>query len=90
MVRTELAPKDIRQLFICHKDLFYRTYADWPEAEQVFVAHFPEREYLMDKAGVRDALFGHVPALQVPLLPRKPSTPARGPVTGPWGAVKRR
>ena len=26
MLLAELAPKDIRQLFICHKELFYRTY----------------------------------------------------------------
>jgi len=94
MLLAELAPKDIRQLFICHKDLFYATYARWPDAKKAYVADFLEREYLMDKAGVRDALFGHEPALEVPPLPRKgkkpPPVPDRIAAVGPWGAVKRR
>ncbi|MEH6647141.1 DUF6638 family protein [Sulfitobacter sp.] len=94
MLLAELAPKDIRQLFICHKDLFYATYARWPDAKKAYVADFLEREYLMDKAGVRDALFGHEPALEVPPQPRKgkkpPPVPDRIAAVGPWGAVERR
>ncbi|MDG1067668.1 MAG: hypothetical protein P8P40_04715 [Sulfitobacter sp.] len=94
MLLAQLAPKDIRQLFICHKDLFYTTYAGWPDAKRAYVADFLEREYQVDKAGVRDALFGHAPAVQVPPLPRKgkkpPPVPDRIAAVGPWGAVTRR
>ncbi|MCX7566551.1 hypothetical protein OS189_09385 [Sulfitobacter sp. F26169L] len=94
MLLAQLAPKDIRQLFICHKDLFYSTYAAWPDAKRAYVADFLEREYKVDKAGVRDALFGHEPALEVPPLPRKrkkpPPVPDRIAAVGPWGAVRRR
>ena len=94
MLLAELAPKDIRQLFICHKDLFYETYAGWPDAKRAYVADFLEREYKVDKAGVRDALFGHEPALEVPPLPRKgkkpPPVPQRIAPVGPWGKAKRR
>jgi len=37
MLLAQLAPKDIRQLYICHKELFYSTYAAWPEAKQAYV-----------------------------------------------------
>jgi len=94
MLLAELAPKDIRQLFICHKDLFYATYARWPDAKRAYVADFLEREYKVDKAGVRDALFGHEPTLEAPPLPREgkkpPPVPDRIAAVGPWGAVKRR
>tara|TARA_R110000850_G_scaffold6733_4_gene25816 strand:- start:2644 stop:4011 length:1368 start_codon:yes stop_codon:yes gene_type:complete len=94
MLLAQLAPKDIRQLFICHKDLFYATYAGWPDAKRAYVADFLEHEYKGNKAGVRDALFGHQPALDVPPLPRKgkkpPPVPDRIAAVGPWGAVRRR
>jgi hypothetical protein len=95
MLLAQLAPKDIRQLFICHKDLFYETYAGWPDAKKAYVADFLEHEYQVDKAGVRDALFGHEPALVTPPLPRKRKKPPPLPdhriaAVGPWGAVKRR
>ncbi|MGJ8595075.1 DUF6638 family protein [Sulfitobacter sp.] len=94
MLLAELAPKDIRQLFICHKDLFYSTYAAWPDAKKAYVADFLERAYKGDKAGVRDALFGHAPQLQVPPLPRRRKAPPPVPKTtvpdGPWGPPKGR
>ena len=94
MLLAQLAPKDIRQLFICHKDLFYETYAGWPDAKRAYVADFLEREYQVDKAGVRDALFGHEPVLEAPPLPRKrkkpPPVPDRIAAVGPWGAMKGR
>ena len=89
MLLAELASKDIRQLFICHKELFYRTYAAWPDAKQAYVAKFLERQYQVDKAGVRDALFGHALQVQVPPLPRKRRTPPPLP-SRPWGNAKRR
>ena len=98
MLLAELAPKDVRQLFICHKELFYRLYATWPEAKRAYVADFLEKEYQIDKAGARERLFGPEPGMvEPPPLPTasgpwdRPKAPARDPVdlVGPWGAVLR-
>ncbi|AXI48357.1 hypothetical protein C1J03_21595 [Sulfitobacter sp. SK012] len=90
MLLAELAPKDIRQLFICHKELFYRTYAGWPETKKAYVADFLEREYQVDKAGARDALFGHEAPMAEPERGGPPPLPDMVARVGPWGAVKRR
>lgn len=84
MLLAELTPMDIRQLFICHKDAFYATYAGWPDAKKAYVADFLASEYLVDKAGARAALFGHDAPMEEPqshgdLIER----------VGPWGAVGR-
>ena len=50
MLLAELAPLDPRQMFICHKELFYRTYSGWPETKKAYVADFLAREYQVDKA----------------------------------------
>ena len=88
MLLSELAPLDVRQLFICHKDLFYRLYRTWPEDKKAFVADFLDREYKVDKAGARAALFGHEPDMRGKL----PERPAEDIIrrVGPWGAVTRR
>ena len=92
MLLAELAPKDVRQLFICHKELFYRTYAGWPDAKKAYVADFLEAEYQVDKAGARRALFGHEPAMEEP-APRRSGPPTvpdhRIRQVGPWGVVRR-
>ncbi|MGX9355734.1 DUF6638 family protein [Roseobacteraceae bacterium S113] len=90
---SELAPMDVRQLFICHKPLFYRLYRDWSAAKQGYVVDFLMREYQVDKAGARAALFGH----DAPMEP--PAPPQGGPWgrpkddlierVGPWGALRR-
>ncbi len=64
MLLAELAPKDIRQLYICHKELFYRTYAGWPDTKKGYVVDYLVREYQVDKAGAREALFGHEPGME--------------------------
>ncbi|MBD3786103.1 MAG: hypothetical protein IE922_03915 [Sphingomonadales bacterium] len=99
MLLAELAPKDLRQLFICHKELFYRLYATWPEAKRAYVADVLEREYQIDKAGARARLFGPEPGMEEPPAPPplpqpgpwERRAPARDPVdlVGPWGAVRR-
>ena len=86
MLLAELSPKDVRQLFICHKDLFYRTYAGWPEAKRSYVVDFLVREYQVDKAGAREALFGH----DAPMEPPHRSEDDLIARVGPWGAVRRR
>ncbi|KIC40303.1 hypothetical protein RA27_16000 [Ruegeria sp. ANG-R] len=85
MLLAELAPLDPRQLFICHKELFYKTYSNWPESKKAYVADFLAREYQVDKAGARAALFGHEPDMSGNDWVSE-TVIAR---VGPWGAVGR-
>jgi len=68
---------DVRQLFICHKQAFYDAYMTWPEAKRDYVAEFLAREYMVDKAGAREALFGDA------------SMSSGEPLSGPWGEYRR-
>ncbi|MEM8539151.1 MAG: DUF6638 family protein [Pseudomonadota bacterium] len=104
MLLSELSPLDIRQLFICHKEAFYALYSTWPDQKRAYVVDFLDREYQVDKAGTRDALFGHEEAMEEPQ-----AAPVRGPWSnrqgyrietdiidrvrprvGPWGGPRRR
>lgn len=87
MLLAELSPLDLRQLFICHKDLFYRQYAAWPDAKKAFVVEFLVREYQVDKAGARASLFGHEPDMSGETPPDPAAEMVRR--VGPWGAVRR-
>ncbi|WP_404463808.1 hypothetical protein LG331_14050 [Vreelandella aquamarina] len=58
MLLAELSPLDTRQLFICHKNEFYRQYRTWSEAKQAYCCDFLSREYAPDKASARAYLFG--------------------------------
>lgn len=80
---AELSPLDVRQLFILHKDLFYRLYGGWSEAKKDFVASYLEREYQIDKAGMRRDLFGPEPGMEDAGL--RPEIE----LVGPWGAVRK-
>ncbi|MGH1353701.1 MAG: DUF6638 family protein [Thalassovita sp.] len=82
MLLADLAPKDVRQLFICHKELFYALYARWSETKKSYVADFLEREYQADKAGARAALFGH----DAPLVEDRSENLIDQ--VGPWGALR--
>ncbi|NEY90519.1 DUF6638 family protein [Tabrizicola oligotrophica] len=86
MLLSELAPMDVRQMFITHKELFYAHYARWSERKRQWVAGFLEREYKVDAQGARAALFGPEPSMDA--RDRPAPRPARdvGPVVGPWGA----
>jgi len=90
MLLSELAPMDVRQMFIVHKELFYASYARWSDRKRQYVADFMDREYVVDKQGARDALFGPEPGMAD--RPRPDPKPARdlGPVAGPWGKAKGR
>ncbi|MGR3452752.1 DUF6638 family protein [Pseudooceanicola sp.] len=94
MLLAELCPKDVRQLYICHKELFYRLYAGWSETKKSYVADFLAREYAVDKAGARRALFGHEAPMEEPAPPPPPQPqPPREEMiarVGPWGAIPRR
>ncbi len=89
MLLAELAPKDIRQLFICHKELFYRTYAGWPETKKAYVVDFLATEYQVDKAGARAALFGHDAPMEEPTAQKPDPVSDMIAAVGPWGAVRR-
>lgn len=94
MLLAELAPLDVRQLYITHKELFYASYARWSDRKRQYVADFLEREYVVDKQGAREALFGPEPRMdeaQRPVMAEGPKA-ARDMVdlVGPWGAVRRR
>lgn len=88
MLLAELTPMDVRQLFICHKEAFYRAYSGWPEHKKTYVANFLAQEYTVDKAGARTELFGPEPGMEeaVPEEPPEQDLIAR---VGPWGAVGR-
>ncbi|MEM8653503.1 MAG: DUF6638 family protein [Pseudomonadota bacterium] len=84
MLLAELCPRDVRQLFICHKQAFYVAYATWPDAKKEYVAQYLEAEYKADKVGARQALFGHD-------APMDPDPQPRDLISrvGPWGAITR-
>lgn len=88
MLLAELAPRDVRQLFICHKQLFYRLYRSWSDTKRSYVVDFLTREYQVDKAGARAALFGHEAPMEED--PPQPGPKPREDIitrVGPWGAV---
>jgi hypothetical protein len=89
MLLAELSPLDIRQLFICHKEAFYAAYLGWPEAKKAYVVDFLVREYQVDKAGTRKALFGHEPPMAEPQAPPMPPVRDVIDLVGPWGAIRR-
>lgn len=88
MLLAALTPKDIRQLFICHKERFYHSYQAWPDTKQTFVAEYLEREYQVDKAGARKALFGEGEPMEEPMAVPEPEELIE--LVGPWGAVRRK
>lgn len=79
---TELAPHDVRALFILNKPVFYQHYQGWDAAKQTFVADHLAREYQVDKQGMRDALFGPEPGMA------EPGAPARADAASPWGPAR--
>jgi len=87
MLLSELAPKDIRQLFICHKPAFYARYAGWSDTKKDYVVDFLVNEYQVDKLGTRTALFGHEAPMQETTPPPMPELTIAH--VGPWGAVRR-
>jgi len=66
MLLSDLSPLDFRQLFICHKDAFYDAYRGYTESKKDYVAKFLADEYVMDKVGAREMLFGNEPEMEEP------------------------
>ncbi|MEH7830114.1 DUF6638 family protein [Gemmobacter denitrificans] len=93
MLLAELAPLDVRQLYITHKELFYASYRRWSDRKRQYVADFLEREYLVDRQGARAALFGAEPGMDDAARPEMRDGPKPAPglirAVGPWGAVRR-
>jgi len=83
MLLAELSPMDVRQLYIVHKELFYASYATWSDRKQSYVADFLEREYVVDKQGARNALFGPEPGMDAREVPKPDPVAA----VGPWGVL---
>ena len=79
MLLSDLSRLDFRQLFICHKPLFYEAYKTWSDSKKDFVVRFLNQEYAMDKEGARETLFGEEPSMaEEPSVPT-PIPPLRGP-----------
>ncbi|MFK7940387.1 MAG: DUF6638 family protein, partial [Roseovarius sp.] len=97
MLLSQLSTKDFRQLFICHKQLFYQLYEGWSDTKKDYVVEYLLNEYQVDKVGAREALFGHEPEMEEP-----PKAPPQKPKmgknelddlvnrVGPWGPISRR
>ena len=91
MLLSQLGPKDIRQLFICHKPLFYETYAGWSDTKKEYVVEFLLSEYQVDKLGTRAALFGReAPMEEDAVATPAPDLDAMVARVGPWGPVRRK
>lgn len=98
MLLSQLSPKDVRQLFICHKQLFYSQYERYPEAKKDYVVECLKNEYQVDKVGARKALFGHdAPMEETPGVVPEPAPPGRARDdmedlinrVGPWGPIRK-
>ena len=89
MLLAELAPMDVRQMFIVHKELFYAQYSKWSERKRQYVADFLEREYKVDHQGAREALFGAEPSMDIRQNADPKPARALKDIVGPWGAVDR-
>ena len=89
MLLAELAPLDVRQLYITHKELFYANYARWPDRKRQYVADFLEREYAVDKQGARAALFGPEPGMDEAERPEPHPSRDMADLVGPWGALRK-
>ncbi|MGO4908049.1 DUF6638 family protein [Pseudorhodobacter sp. W20_MBD10_FR17] len=89
MLLSQLSPLDVRQMFITHKELFYASYATWSDRKRGYVADFLEREYQVDKAGARAALFGGEPGMDEAERPEPKPAPRMTDLVGPWGAVRK-
>lgn len=96
MLLSELSLKDVRQLFITHKERFYQEYRLWSEAKRGLVADVLAREYQVDKQGARAALFGPEPSMDDTVAPsrsglgaaRAHARQAQKIRSGPWGSYR--
>lgn len=82
MLLSDLSRLDFRQLFICHKSLFYDAYGGWTEAKKNYVVKFIASEYAVDKAGARETLFGKEPSMDGY---ENEQEPRNEPKANPWG-----
>lgn len=83
MLLAQLTPLDFRQLFICHKSSFYDQYRAWSDAKKTYVAQFLADEYMLDKVGTREELFGPEPGMIEDI-----HDIGFGVNMGPWGPVQ--
>jgi hypothetical protein len=89
MLLSQLAPLDVRQMFITHKELFYASYSGWSDRKRGYVVDFLAREYQVDKAGARAALFGPEPGMDEAERPEPKPNPTMTELVGPWGVIRK-
>ena len=64
MLLAELAPMDVRQMFIIHKELFYAHYATWSDRKQQLCGGFSGAGVSGGQGKARaTALFGPEPGM---------------------------
>ncbi len=90
MLLADLAPLDVRQMFITHKQRFYAEYATWSDRKRGYVVDFLAREYQVDKQGAREALFGPEPRMDEAARPEPKPARDMAARVGPWGALRGR
>lgn len=82
MLLAQMTPLDFRQLFICHKEAFYDQYRAWSDEKKGYAAQFLADEYMVDKVGTREELFGPEPGMD-----EEAHDYGLGKNMGPWGAI---
>ena len=71
---ARLTPLDIRQLYICNKDVFYATYRGWSDTKRDYVTVFLSQHYVSDKDSVWQALYdASAPQIRGPWGPKPES-----------------
>lgn len=83
MLLAQMTPLDFRQLFICHKSSFYAQYRAWSDPKKTYVAQFLADEYMLDKVGTREELFGPEPGMIEDI-----HDVGFGVNMGPWGPIQ--
>ncbi|MXN64512.1 hypothetical protein GR183_06310 [Stappia sp. GBMRC 2046] len=82
MLLSQMTPHDFRQLFICHKEAFYDQYRTWSDEKKAYASKFLADEYMVDKVGTREELFGPEPGMD-----EDGQDYGLGKNMGPWGAI---
>ena len=86
---ARLTPLDLRQLFICNKELFYERYIAWPEAKRAFTAAYLSRHYLGAEEAVYETLYGPMTRAAASRRSRIPASGAERFASRPWDQARR-
>lgn len=83
MALAELAPQDFRQLYICHKPLFFARYARQSDAWREWVVERLKSGYGENSEETWERLYARDVPKPMPIVARDGRTSTR--VRGPWG-----